>query len=1120
MTDHSKGKELFAEGNYAGAAEAFSQAINANPDSKEAAMLYSNQAECMLKMNNNQAAAVLCEKSLQLDPCNAKSYNRLARALPKHTSKAAFSICSAIALCGNQVHGSLISLYKSIQQEVSHKDWMPMDHRRIRLINPGTQLPFRSTFETSLWIISPGSFDIIHTIAFTNSSSAVIGLGIVTIRCKMGHVFLTHHKSLLVLHNLSLVGDSVQAAICCSDSAQLKMSNCSITKNINGGILVCGASAIVENCSIIKCSRMAIEIREGGDLLASNLVICQCYQGIVAYGGARKITIDNCKIDNIESEGILLDSCYTNVAIDAQASYSGPRKSEVSQRADEWGKKRRVQLIATISNCAISCCKNFAISADHGSNVQVHSCELKRNLPCSLIVKGKTNLCVSSSKFIFTGNRLKYNLFLQKESGIHVGYNYDGNVEIICNAFCGPSLSSVVQLPDDSRHNIRRVAELTGMWSKPAIFRDNIYFSSNDSDQLPSVDELALRIPGGPCVKPKTAVGMKMTEDLCRISWTDRSVFPWSCSSQFYYPIGNSVGLNLLDKFIHDGEDTLHIFFGACGDIRNLIATAAAIPDAVSKTIIALNDENLTMLARNVVLLYLSVNSSPDVVLAVWANHGLTEFQGEELFKALSILASSTEYWPEWLLVASGRSESYSECLIEIFEAWLGSKLSLTEILKKRHSFMGEEDLSTAIDISVAITGPCYRKDIEHYMKTGSLPSTEKIPLVTANVTMMLAPTMQYAVYSTTSIFRVVEWPKSTKGSKGFIIGEAEKVISAALYPQILCTAKLLSDQKVIIRLVPGDIVSLLANQSSDLVAPNNIPYDFMDCTNVVDYVGLATIAQLCAPLLKKTSKSRLSFESMVTFKNWSKTAGENGHEFLSHLLLGLPLPCFEQLTGLRVVSTHITFPNMRNVNYIRLLWAPCDDARFPHQSEEDLKKTVTIYGQKVLSASAFIRTLPMPSPLSLVHLICSSFPENSVEILSNMMSTEDTSLFKMEVTMHAMIQLNKTPDLVVCTYVANCGFRAISAGTDPLVLVVSLLPLENEIIENPQRLISAFSWDGSMGVARFLFPRLLKETCRNWYITLGAFSSGILAIGTSALFSSLLTTEAENTNIWRKKDV
>lgn len=908
MTDHSKGKELFAERNYAGAAEAFSQAINANPDSKEVALLYSNQAECMLKMNNNQAAAAFCEKSLQLDPCNAKSYNRLARALPKDTSEAALSICSAIALCGNQVHGSLILLYKSIQQEASHKDWMPLDHRHIRLINPGTPFPFRSTFETSLWIISPGSFDIIHTIVVTNSSSAVIGLGKVTIRCKMGHVFLTHHKSLLVLHNLNLIGDSVQAAICCSDGAQLKMSNCSITKNLNGGILVCGAYAVVENCSFIKCSRMAIEVREGGDLLASNLVIHQCYQGIIAYGGARKITIDNCKIDNIEKEGILLDSCFTNAVADAQAPYCGPRGNEVSQRADEWGKTRRVQLIATISNCAISRCKNFAISADHGSSVQLHCCELKRNLPCSLIVKGKTNLCVSSSKFIFSGIRLKDNLFLQNECGIHVGYNYDGNVEIICNVFCGPSLFSVVQLPDDSNKNMKKIAELTGMWSKPAIFRDNIYFSSKDSDQLPSVDELALRIPGGPCVKPKTAARMKITEDLCRISWTDRSVFPWSSSSQFYYPIGNSVGFNLLDKFIHDSEDTLNIFFGACGDIRNLIATVAAIPDAVSKTCITLNDENLTMLARNVVLLYLSVNSSPDVVLAVWANHGLTEFQGEELFKALSILASSTEDWPEWLVVASGLSEGYSEYLIEIFQAWLGSKLSSTEILKKRHSFMGEEDLSAAIDISVAITGPYYRKDIEHYMNTGSLASTEKIPLVIANVTMMLAPTMQYAVYSTTSIFRVVEWPKSTKHSKGLNLGEAEKVISAALYPQIICSAKSLSDQRVNIRLVPGDIVSLLANESSELVAQNNIAFDFMDCTNVVDYVGLATIVQLCAPLLKKTSNSRLSFESMATFKNW-KWAGKNDDGFLPHTLLELPLPCFEQMTGLRVVSTQIFFP-------------------------------------------------------------------------------------------------------------------------------------------------------------------------------------------------------------------
>eukprot|EP00899_Mesostigma_viride_P028360 jgi/Mesvir1/8709/Mv02642-RA.1 len=97
---------------------------------------------------------------------------------------------------------------------------------------------------------------------------------------------------------------------------------------------------------------------------------------------------------------------------------------------------------------------------------------------------------------------------------------------------------------------------------------------------------------------------------------------------------------------------------GACGDVRNLLATVHAAMSTCSedahggrRPLIAcvMNDGNISMLARNAVLLHMAaVRGAPaEAVLAVWACHGLSMAHRQLLDASLAQLAE--EPWPAWL---------------------------------------------------------------------------------------------------------------------------------------------------------------------------------------------------------------------------------------------------------------------------------------------------------------------------------------------------------------------------------------------------------------------------------------------------------------------------------------
>jgi hypothetical protein len=115
------------------------------------------------------------------------------------------------------------------------------------------------------------------------------------------------------------------------------------------------------------------------------------------------------------------------------------------------------------------------------------------------------------------------------------------------------------------------------------------------------------------------------------------------------------------------------LLLAGCGDIRNLLATVAGLhaldtgssDDSSSNTGVTrtqqlqqrrlsfvLNDGNISMLARDAVMLHMIAEqqASAEAVLAVWANHALTDEQHALVLASCRALAEQP--WPAWLSAA------------------------------------------------------------------------------------------------------------------------------------------------------------------------------------------------------------------------------------------------------------------------------------------------------------------------------------------------------------------------------------------------------------------------------------------------------------------------------------
>ncbi len=289
----------------------------------------------------------------------------------------------------------------------------------------------------------------------------------------------------MCLINLQLVGCGAGAAACVGSMPgapipKLVMLGCKVIDYDEVGLLVSGAHAHVVDCTFTRTGKQAIEVREGGTLDAEDVKIEACKQGILAYGGARHVTIKNTTIMHTKLEAILVQGSYVNAATRMQmnlpnAKFCGsvPITNDVSDMASQWGEQNEIQLRGVIVGCTIHNC-GFGLSIDSGASVCAYQCDFKNNDPVSVIIKGSSNLTMAACTVCFNGGASSsiwaQAMLMQTkmlpaayrqcanvtQRAINICANYAGDIHLLHNAFCGPK--ALKQAIDDEfnsgEHNL------------------------------------------------------------------------------------------------------------------------------------------------------------------------------------------------------------------------------------------------------------------------------------------------------------------------------------------------------------------------------------------------------------------------------------------------------------------------------------------------------------------------------------------------------------------------------------------------------------------------------------------------------------------------------------------
>lgn len=148
------------------------------------------------------------------------------------------------------------------------------------------------------------------------------------------------------------------------------------------------------------------------------------------------------------------------------------------------------------------------------------------------------------------------------------------------------------------------------------------------------------------------------------------------------------------------------------------------------------------------------------------------------------------------------------------------------------------------------------RQEVRDYIRTGSLQSTtsskkqqQQQMLQKPNITFMMAPSMQYNVYFSCSIFRAVELAPSSPGCT-----TAAQRVLATVSRQLAAVVGAIQAGRLTVQLVHGDILEIATAAADGGVAaaaaagggsegvrasePQAL-FDYIDTSNVSDYTSV-----------------------------------------------------------------------------------------------------------------------------------------------------------------------------------------------------------------------------------------------------------------------------------------
>uniref|UniRef100_A0A0G4H326 Right handed beta helix domain-containing protein n=1 Tax=Chromera velia CCMP2878 TaxID=1169474 RepID=A0A0G4H326_9ALVE len=513
----AKGNEAFAAGDFQSARVEYGKALENLSDHGEGenaavrAVILTNRSLCFLKENCHLEAAAGCRSAITSNCLHGKAHfilakaiwgdlqrakdeksDRVERAETETTNRAEAGAAIAVAVALTPLKGPEKDCpVRNLHFEITGEKWgvvyavrTPQEFVQASMRKDSTIVVFPGVYEapevqlSRRWIGVGGSGQV--TVHSTGNHLVIVGMSM-----GVGPAFSFECRGVTVRQKNVR---PQRSAFAVTGGGHLSLHDVVVDRYEEVGVLASGGNARVRNCRFDRCSRQAIEVREGGSVDVYDCEISRCLQGISAYGGARHVGVFRTRVSSVEKEGIFANGSRENAATRAQRQatggvlrsyHDGQSGNDVARRAEQWSREMGIDLDVVILDCTIENSRMFGLSLDHGAQVFVHRTSVSGCGHSACFIKGETTVTMNACMVAYP----------KGTAGIRVGANYNAAIQLNHLVLCGRTKTdALVQEFIEGSSNpwgdlsssassssaggmFGKVKSMTGMWSRPVSER-------------------------------------------------------------------------------------------------------------------------------------------------------------------------------------------------------------------------------------------------------------------------------------------------------------------------------------------------------------------------------------------------------------------------------------------------------------------------------------------------------------------------------------------------------------------------------------------------------------------------------------------------------------------------
>lgn len=552
-----------------------------------------------------------------------------------------------------------------------------------------------------------------------------------------------------------------------------------------------------------------------------------------------------------------------------------------------------------------------------------------------------------------------------------------------------------------------------------------------------------------------------------------------------------------------------------------------------------LNDEKPSILARDVLLLRaMERKATPRDIAALWGSLSLTPAQRLLLDELLAELAEGP--LPTWLFVADESDElkdpgaGFMASLREVYQAWKTCSVPLADLCAQRESIV-TADIHDKLIALTTPPGETATKDLIHYCRTGRLDDGADS---VANVTLLEAPDLKYTLYWSTSIFRAVqlESPAQPESRRQSHRPSMVDRLHAALERQVASVATALQTGRVSVSLLPGDILDRLAFELPRFVSAGSslVPrlqfdcFDYIDVSNVSDYVSLPAVLQVAFASLRPAPSARVFTQSFF----WESFGTPD--MYLDSGAFGMNRQSYEKLLNIRLHAKPTVFKSVLHMSWRWATDKELGEDPLSEKTRRDLVKTAATNYCSLHRPSNLGLTVGLGAAgaATLVHLVATALPSGSLYIVSDLLSEcRAARMHKFE--LQTLYSLQTSPQSVLkVTFKAKILWAALRSYhwsvlqlvfTKKATAIVADTVLD---VRDIAQLYDTFTFDCETFETSLLMTSELLSEAESMFVVVCAIEqqgheSSLRAVSHSQLLGSVVSSApAANLEPWRQLTV